>query len=334
MKTFNALLILGIISILGFILTPTYLAIGHTGSLEYISDKPPEVIRGGEWSDDFWQGELQEYENVEIQMSHLMLKYTEQAHWIQTWTAHFASGEFFHTEAISDTVRLSWDETHQDYFTSGIYTSTVFYAGKPVDWAYSEWNYSGVPEGVVVEFRTGNTPIPDGTWTVWMMPVKGNFEFMCAYTYPSDITECFNNMGGINSSPYIQYRASFESDHPSETIALYDIDLLYGIHSLSGSALSILIAPVDLREWKSVMMTATIPANSTLTIDLLDSTGSVLIPGVTDGTNLEGIDPTIYPAVQFRASLATTDASISPDVDLWGLKWSIWNRLYLPVLLR
>jgi len=297
-----------------------------------MTGKPPEEIQGGEWVDHFWTWDLQDAENVDVQASHLILKYTEQFHWTQTWTAHFLSGEFFQTEALSDAVRLAWDESSQSYFTSGVYTSTVFFAGRPVDWASSEWGYSGIPQGVTIEFRTGNTPAPDGSWTNWMIPERGNFEFMCAYTV--DKTDCISNMSGINSSPYIQYRATFESNNPSKTLELYDIDLVYGIHCLSGSARSILIPPIDLRGWNSVVITSTIPANTTLVIDLLDSSGSVILSGVTNGTDLQGIDPNIYPTVQLRASLNTTDESISPDVDLWGLTWFVWERTFLPVLVR
>ncbi len=334
MKTHETIRILLIISLLGFASMPSALAKGHSISDQNALEKPPDVIQGGEWSDDFWQGELQESENIDVQMSHLLLKFTEQLHWTQTWTAHFASGEFFQTEAISDSARLAWDEINQSFFTSGVYTSSVFYAGRPVDWAYSEWRYSGIPEGVEIEFRTGNTPSPNDTWTGWMIPQSGHFEFMCAYTYPAEETECYNNMLRINSSLYIQYRAKFKSDNPLDTIELYEIDLLYGIHSLSGSALSILIPPADLREWQSVMITSTVPANTSLVIDLEDPAGLVLIHDITNGTNLEGIDSNFYPALQLRASFATTDNSVSPDLDLWGLKWSTWNRFYLPVVLR
>jgi hypothetical protein len=318
----------------GFIAIPTTQAKDQLNPKQGQINKPPEVIQGGEWVDDFWIGQLQEAENIDVEMSHMFLKYIEQLHWTQTWTEHFAEGDFFQTEALSDSVRLAWDESEQEFFTTGIYTSTVFNAGKPVDWAFSEWNYSGIPDGVVIEFRTGNTHIPDNTWTSWMIPRKGNNQYICEYTYPSEKTDCFTTMIGINSSAYIQYRALFNSNNPTMTIELYDIDFLYGIHCLSGTAFSILIPPVDLREWESVIITSTTPANTTLVVDLLDPYGTVLIPNVTNGTNLEGIDPHDYPAIQLRASLTTTDDSISPDIDLWGFRWLVWKRQYLPVLLK
>jgi hypothetical protein len=298
------------------------------------TNKPPEVIKGGEWSDHFWVGQLQDTENIDIQASHLFLKFKEQLNWKQTWTAHFVTGEFWHTEAVSDSVRLSWNESEQGYFMTGNYTSTVYYAGKSVDWSTAMWKYSGIPDGLVIEFRTGNTPIPDGTWTIWQLPVQTFTEDYCAYTYNTGDSECFSTLKGIDSSQYIQYRALFNSEDSQKTVALYEINFVYGIHNLTGSAVSILIPPEDLHEWESVIITSTNPDNTSLVIDVLAPDGTVLIPNVSDGSSLAGIDPILYPGIQLRANLITLDESITPDIDLWGLKWSIWNMLYLPTVLR
>lgn len=318
----------------GLIALPIIQAKGHSNLKQDKINKPPEVIQGGKWSDDFWVGQLLEAENIDVQVSHLFLKYKEQLHWTQTWTSHFASGEFWQTEAISDSVRLARNDLEHSFFTTGTYTSTIFDAGKSVDWSSSAWRYSGIPDGLIVEFRTGNTPIPDETWTNWQLPRRVFMEYYCAYTFNSDETECFTNMSGIDSSSYIQYRASFSSNDSIKTVALYEIDFLYGTHYLTGTALSILIPPVDLREWESVNITSTIPANTTLIIDILAPDQTVLMPNVSNGNSLTGIDPHEYPAIQLRVTFATTDESTTPDVDLWGFSWSVWHRLYLPVMLR
>jgi hypothetical protein len=334
MKISKVLRLFVIVFVAGFIALPITQTKGHSNLIQGENNKPPEVIQGGEWSDHFWTGQLQEASNIDIQVSHLFLKNMEQLHWTQTWTAHFAGGEFWQTETISDSVRLAWNDLGQSFFTTGTYTSVIFDAGKTVDWSTSAWRYSGIPDGLIVEFRTGNTPVPDDTWINWQLPRKVFMEYYCAYTFNSDETECFTNMSGIDSSQYIQYRASFSSNDSTRTITLYEIDFLYGTHYLTGTALSILIPPADLREWESVIITSTIPANTTLVIDILDPSGTILIPNVTNGTSLEGINPHDYPAIQLRASFTSTDESISPDVDLWGLKWLVWNKLYLPVMLR
>ena len=64
------------------------------------TEKPPEVIQGGLWNDHFYNPQFVSGDNIDVQMSKIFLKFDELLHWIQTWTAHFASGDFFQTEAI------------------------------------------------------------------------------------------------------------------------------------------------------------------------------------------------------------------------------------------
>jgi hypothetical protein len=316
------------------VLSPISQANGYSNQPAESIGKPPDVIQGGEWTDDFWQGQLQQAENIDVQVSHLYLKFAEQLHWVQTWTSHFASGTFWQTEAVSDSVKLAWNEIDQNYFTVGTYTSAVFDAGKSVDWAALDWRYSGIPDGVVMEMRTGNTPVPDATWTNWQRPAIVFMEYYCAYTYNTDETRCFTNMRGFDSSRYIQYQATFSSTDSSKTIAFQDMDLLYGIHLLSGSATSILISPVDLKDWESVRVLSTVPANTAVVIDVLAPDGTVLLADSGDGDSLTGIDSGNYPGLQLRVSLSTADEAVSPDIDLWGLRWSVLNRLYLPGIFK
>ncbi|MEN6410051.1 MAG: hypothetical protein ABFD44_10125, partial [Anaerolineaceae bacterium] len=168
----------------------------------------------------------------------------------------------------------------------------------------------------------------------WQAPVRGFMETICAYTINSDETQCFTNMKVIDSSRYLQYHASFQSSDSAKTIALYDIDLVYGIHVLTGSALSIPIPPADLLGWKNIAIVSTLPENTTLVIDVVAPDGRVLISDVQNETSLEAIDPNDYPALQLRATLSTSDESITPDIDRWGLTWSVWNRSYLPIILN
>ena len=295
--------------------------------------KPKDAIKGGIWYDHFYTWELAGKDNVDVQMSHLFLKLEEPLHWTQTWTAHFAGGEFFQTEAISDSVRLAPDGFGQ-YFATGIYTSTVFDAGKAVDWSAVEWNFTQIPDSLEVQFRTGATPDPDETWMDWMSLVRIPMEYTCVYVWNTNLTECVSNMIGIESSPFIQYRALFNSENPMETVALNDIDLLYGIHPSNGIALSNLIQPADLREWESLLITSTIPLSTTLVFDLLASDGSVLLQDLHTGDSLADIDPLQYPALQLRASFTTDDDSLTPDVDLWGLKWLVLHKQYLPGVIK
>ena len=141
-------------------------------------------------------------------------------------------------------------------------------------------------------------------------------------------------MSGIASSPYIQYQLLFSNDDPTKTIALYDIDFLYGTHPLSGTAFSIIIPPVDLREWESVIITSTIPTSTSLLIDITTPDGTKLAHDVHHGDDLAWIDPVENPTLQLRASFSTSDPSLTADVDVWGISWLVMNKQYLPAIFR
>ena len=102
---------------------------------------------------------------------------------------------------------------------------------------------------------------------------------------------------------------------------------------MTGTATSVSVSPVDLLEWEEVIISSTVPASTTLAIDIL-AEGTVLLQNVGNGDSLASIDPHEYPAIQLRATLTTMDTSLTPDVDLWGVRWSVRPRLYLPVVLQ
>jgi hypothetical protein len=318
----------------GLMAFPLILTDSHPTSSQANADKPPEAIQGGVWTDDFLTDQwMSKQDNTQVDSGHLGLKLLEPLHWTQTWTAHFAGGEFYQTEAISDSVRLAPDGAGQ-YFTDGAYISGVLNAGKKVDWASAKWTFAGIPGSLIIEFRTGSSPNPDAAWTGWKSPENRINESYCVYIVNSYQVECLTNMVGIASSPYIQYRATFSSDDPTETVALNDIDLLYGLHPASGTAGTALITSVDLREWQTLVISSTVTLSTTLAVDILAADGIVLLQDVQNGDSLASLDPQAYPALQLRANLTTQDSSLSPDLDLWGLRWSVISKLYLPVILR
>jgi hypothetical protein len=304
-------------------------ALGHTGEQQPMGDAPP-IIKGGQWIDGFDWGLPSTVTNTEISAGHLLLKLEEYLDWTQTWTAHFALGDFFHTEAVSDSVRLAPIDGTGQYFTTGIYTSTVFDAGKQVDWSSVKWTHSGTPYSVTIEYRTGDTPVPDGTWSEWHTPATR----LCAYVINLDWSDCSSNMSGIESSRHIQYRASFNSNDPDNSIALFDIEIGYGVHRTTGAAVSESIPPVDLWAWRDVFYTATIPISTSLTVDILSADGMVLISNASSGSNLASIDPSAYPAIKLRATLTTDNPAYTPELDAWGVRWVVGSRCYLPVVLR
>ncbi len=92
---------------------------------------------------------------------------------------------------------------------AGIYTSRVFDAGGQADWGPLSWSAS-VPSGtvVVMRARTGNTPVPDETWT----------PFGPALTSGVSIG---------SSSRYVQYRAILATVDPLVSPRLNEVQVAY-----------------------------------------------------------------------------------------------------------
>jgi hypothetical protein len=293
-------------------------------------------ISGGEWKDDFspYSRQISMTDNINFSSSgQMLLAITDRLDWVQTWNAHFADGEFYHTEDLSDAVQISRDESTGQYYLFGTYTSAVFDAGRSVVWSYASWTHNGAsPCSVVVGFRTGDVSTPDGTWSPWT--ISG-----CAYPPTSCYTYygtswCSSTFSPVPISRYYQYRATLINGDTSGTVALYDMSVIYGIYAPSGSALSYAIAPSDLRSWKQVFFSETVPAATSYSIDVLSPDGTVLLPNVSSGDSLESIDATRYRMVQLRATLRTDDPTRTPELDQWGLRWWMGWRFFFPSVQR
>jgi hypothetical protein len=299
---------------------------------------PP--LQGGLWDDTFlgWDY-LACPDTVDVGESSLTIKFHELLDWEQTWTAHFGSGAFYHTVAISDSVQLARAPQIDQYYTTGVYTATVFDAGRPVNWAWARWSYSGLPEEVSIEWRTGHTARPDASWSAWVPPVLGMPQsYCCVYIHTEDWTDCSSQLPGVGSSRYLQYRATFHSEDSRRTVALWDMTLTYGTHYAQGTAVSIPLAPIDARAWQTVVYSATVPSGATLQVDILDGASDcaapVLLADVKPGASLAGIDPAQHRSLRLRATMRTTDPSLAPTLDTWGLRWEVGGRLYMPLAMK
>ena len=102
----------------------------------------------------------------------------------------------------SDWLRMS------PYPASGTFDSRVFDAGQTADWGALSWN-SATPSGtgIAISVRTGNSPIPDETWSAFTPMTSGG-----------DIP---------HSSRYVQYRAELSSTDPGRTPTLTDVSISY-----------------------------------------------------------------------------------------------------------
>ncbi len=102
-----------------------------------------------------------------------------------------------------------------DYAGSGAFDSRVFDAGagQSADWGALAWNASTpAGTGVAVSVRTGDTAIPDATWTAF-----------------SPIASSGGDVPG--SSRYLQYRAQLTTTDPAATPTLGDVSISYSTAS-------------------------------------------------------------------------------------------------------
>jgi hypothetical protein len=90
------------------------------------------------------------------------------------------------------------------YAAAGSFTSRIFDMIAPTTWGAATWNASTpAGTGLSVLVRTGNTAIPDGSWTAFNPVSNGG------------------NIGG--NSRYLQYRADLSTSAPASTPVLNDI---------------------------------------------------------------------------------------------------------------
>jgi hypothetical protein len=107
-----------------------------------------------------------------------------------------------------ETLALDWLRV-TPYAAAGSFESRVLDAGRGVDWDALSWT-SQSPAGtaITVSARTGDTAVPDGSWT--------SFSALAASGDPVD-----------GSSRYLQYRAELTSADPGQTPSLEDVSVSY-----------------------------------------------------------------------------------------------------------
>lgn len=102
----------------------------------------------------------------------------------------------------------------------------------------------------------------------------------------------------------------------------------------TGTATSRAITPtVSIGEWGHVYFTRTVPAGTSLTVDVLSADGTPLLSDVTNGASLAFIDPTAYPSLKLRATFSADDLANTASLDEWTVTWQPMScKTYLPII--
>ena len=123
------------------------------------------------------------------------------------------------------------------------YLSSVFDAGTSTDWGTIEWD-AATPTGTSVGFwvRSGNTPVPDGSWSSWHTTVNGD-------SIPAAL-----------NAQYLQYRARLGYTNPCYLPRLSEVTVTYAGTGALVAALRITPKTINLQSHGKFTAFITLPS--------------------------------------------------------------------------
>ncbi len=129
----------------------------------------------------------------------------------------------------------------------------------------------------------------------------------------------------------LEFRLYFTATVSGWRSFMFDNVRTYGSsgYVTSGSITSTAISRDASGAWTTVDFARTLPASTTLTVDVLPATGSTPISGyenVSDGADLSGITES---TIRLRANLATTDTVVTPALHEWTVSWQETAATYV-----
>jgi len=194
----------------------------------------------------------------------------------------------------------------QHYVNGGTYTSLVRDTGGVTHWGALSWT-AATPSGttLALQIRSGNTPTPDATWSIWSLPIS---------TSGAAIP--------VPAARYVQVRANLATTNHLVSPILEEIRVAYHRYFREGAAVSTLITPASLGAWGQIRFTSTIPSGTALRVDILNAANALVMADVGSGADLSAIDAELYPSLRLAARLSSTDGSASPQLDAWSLSWA------------
>jgi len=81
------------------------------------------------------------------------------------------------------------------------------------------------------------------------------------------------------------------------------------------------IRPLSFSKWGVVSFSNSVPTNTSMTVDVLNSASSVLASNVASGTDLDALGITAMP-IKLRANFSTTDENATPNLFSWSVSWA------------
>src|SRR6266568_4294123 len=155
------------------------------------------------------------------------------------------------------------------------------------------WNAT-LPLGtsIAIQTRTGNSPVPDGTWSLW------------SPAYPTSGQPVVSP-----ESRYLEYRAQLFTPN-LQSPSLLDVGVGFVRHPAAGSVTTESFAPAGVVAWGVLSMNASRPANTDVALAYSVDGGSSWIP-VASGADLSSAP---VGTIRLRLALTTTNTTESPLV--------------------
>lgn len=193
-----------------------------------------------------------------------------------------------------------------NYVDRGAYLSPVYDTGGITAWGALEWDAETPPDtSLLFQVRSGNTPIPDASWSEWSPPLG-----VSGLPVPAP------------AARFVQVQANLSTTDHLVSPRLDEVRLAYRRYKPAASAMSVLIAPNPLDYWGQLVYTATVSAGASLRVDVCDASGETILANVESGTSLAGLSAQAYPAIRLAARLESSDGGVSPQLDAWAVSWS------------
>lgn len=182
------------------------------------------------------------------------------------------------------------------YWVTGVYTSPVHEFGAVAAWGAIVWTGTDL-DNITVEARSGATPAPDAGWSPWAAAANGA-------TLPAP------------PARYTQYRARLDRTAIG-TPALDGVQVT--AYPGGGVAVSTSVGHC-VAAWDEFTAEGYAPTGTTLTLSVLDVTGSVLYAGVATPFDLSAIPVEQYGRLRLRVDMARSPAD-TPVLNWWQVTW-------------
>jgi hypothetical protein len=198
-----------------------------------------------------------------------------------------------------------YDSRFSFYVNQGEFVSQPHDTRGVVEWGQLVW-HGAVPPGTTLslQVRSGDTATPDASWSAWSAAATAS-----------------GNPISVPLARYVQYRVNMTTSDHLVSPRVDDVSVSFQQFAGAGEARSVEIAPPDLGTWAQVFYTATVPADTSLHVDVLDAQNNTVMTDVLTGADLSSLDPEMYPSLKLAARLSSVNRGTAPRLDAWSVTW-------------